>query len=310
MRVAVLADIHGNLPALEAVLADASQQGVDEYIVAGDFTGGPHPQETLDLLLSLGCWLIRGNSEDYVLAIDTGEAPRAWQVSDQWATLRWSFERLSRESIDHIAGLPEQRCLVLNGAAPLRVVHGSPSNPSAFLYPDGDLTALEFYRRAELLPQDGQLPELAAVLAGVGEQTLVCGHSHISWIQEADGRLAVNVGAVSSPNNDDLGAQYGLLEWREGHWWAKLRSVPYDLEEARAAFENTGLLEAGGAMAEAFLLGILTAQNVPGRFARHVRRLEEAAGCVPGEETPDAVWQQAIATFEWAEFTHGRSERS
>jgi len=301
MRFAVLSDIHGNLPALEAVLADARQQDVDGYIVAGDFTGGPHPQETFDLLRSLGCWMIRGNGEDYMLAYDAGTAPHAWRVSDQWATLRWSVARLSRETLDHVAGLPEQRVLVLDGALPVRVVHGSPRRPSEFLYPDGDPTALELYRRAELLPPSEKLPKLGVVLADVREQVVICAHSHIPWIQKAGGRLVVNAGAVSSPNNGDVGAQYALLEWREGGWVATLRSVPYDLEEALAAFRDTGFLEAGGVMAEAFLLGILTAQNVPGRFARHVGRLAAEAGYEPGDALPEAVWQQSIATFSWGE---------
>ena len=158
---------------------------------------------------------------------------------------------------------------------------------------------MESYRRAELLPPGDKVPQLEAVLAGVKEQALICAHSHIPWVQSGGGRLVVNTGAVSSPNNGDVAAQYALLEWREGGWVAALRSVPYDLEMARAAFLDSGFLAAGGVMAGAFLLGIFTAQNVPGRFARHVRRLELEAGSQPGNAVPDGVWQRAIATFEW-----------
>ena len=81
VRLAVLSDIHGNLPALEAVLADVQRQGVDGILVAGDCTGGPHQQAAIDLLRALDSWMIRGNSENYCLAFDTGTAPESWRTS-------------------------------------------------------------------------------------------------------------------------------------------------------------------------------------------------------------------------------------
>ncbi len=81
MRIAVLADIHGNLPALETVLSDIRAENVDGIIVAGDTTGGPDPIETFNQLRALNVCAIRGNSEDYFLTYDNGDAPEAWRVS-------------------------------------------------------------------------------------------------------------------------------------------------------------------------------------------------------------------------------------
>ena len=299
MRLAVVADTHGNLPALEAVLADIRLQEVDDIIVAGDFTGGPQPQETIDLLRSLDGWMIRGNSENYFLAYDAGDAPEAWRVGEQWATLRWSYECLSRETISFIASLPEQRVVRLDGMTPIRVVHGSPRSPSEFLYPDRDPATLELYRKAGLLDPDRDPVKLRVALAQVEESVLLCAHSHIPWVQAEEGRLVVNPGAVSGPNNGDVRARYALLSWQDGRWRAELRAIAYDLEQIQAAFRDSGLLAAGGVMAQAFLLDILTGQNVPGRFVAHARRRADAAGYGALSVLPDDIWHEAIATFDW-----------
>lgn len=299
MRLAVLADTHGNLPALEAVLADVERQGVDGLIVAGDITGGPHAAETIAALRSLGGFIIRGNGDEYFLDFDAGRAPPAWYTSALWATLRWSYERLDRETLDFVRLLPDQRVLVFDGAAPIRVVHGSPWSTREFLYPDHDRMTLAAFRRAGLMPADGEVPALSEKLAGLVEPVLVCAHSHISWVQDDGDRLSVNPGSVGAPNNGDVRAQYALLTWTGDCWRASLHAVCYDLERVRAAYCDSGLLAAGGAMAEAFLLGILSGENVPGRFVNHVQRLSAEAGFGSGEELPDSVWQEAVSTFGW-----------
>jgi predicted phosphodiesterase len=299
MRLAIIADSHGNLPALEAVLADIERQAVDGLIVAGDFTGGPQPQETVDRLRSLDPWIVQGNAEHYVLTWHGGQAPQAWRSGDQYATLRWSCQRLDREAVDWIAGLPEQEVIALDGAAPIRVVHGTPHSAIEFLIPYRQPGVVELCRRAGLLVPPYRPVDVEEVLPLVAEPVLVSAHSHIPWLWERQGRLVVNVGSVGSPNNGDVRAQYALLDWRAGRWRATLRAVPYDLDRLRAAYRDTGYLAAGGTMARAFLLGSERAANVPGLFVAHVRRLASLAGCDPGQPVPDTVWQRAVDTFDW-----------
>jgi len=300
MRLAVLADTHGNLPALEAVLADARQQDVDGIIVAGDFTtGGPQQLETINLLRSLGSWMIRGNSEGYLLAYGAGNLPDGWRASKQWATVRWSYLHLNRETLDFIASLPEQRVVALDDAAPIRVVHGSPRSPSQHLFPDRDLVRLGAFRKAGLLPPGRDPVKLELSLAQVKEPVLVCGHSHIPWKQEQDGRLALNPGSVGAPINGDVRAQYALLTWQDGHWQAEHRAMAYDLKRIRAAFSESGLLEEGGALARAWLLVIETGENVSGRLVSYAYGLAAEAGCEGSDVVPDSIWEHAIATFDW-----------
>ncbi len=301
MRLAVLADTHGNLPALEAVLADARHQGVDGYLVAGDISGGPQAGETVARLRALDAWLIRGNGEEYLLDYHAGRAPASWYAGDLWSNLRWYYQQLDRDDLALISGLPDQQLVSVNGADPIRMVHGTPWSTREFLYPDGDPVALKAFSRAGLLPDDHRVRRLTDVLSGCQETVLVCAHSHIPWNQESEALLVLNPGSVGAPNNGDARAQYAILDWQGGRWQATLRAVAYDLDRIRAAYRDSGLLSAGGLMAEVFLLGIVTGENIPGRFVASVRRLAARAGCGPQDPVPDDVWQAAIESFDWGE---------
>lgn len=300
MRLAVLADVHGNLPALEAVLADVQPHDVDGIIVAGDLIGGgPQSVEVVRLLRSLGSLMIRGNNEDYFLAYDAGDAPDAWRVSYQWATMRCSYLCLDRETLDFIASLPEQHVVALDSTTPIRVVHGSPSSPSGRLFPDRDPSSMSLFRKAGFLPPGRDPVKLDLALAGVNEPVLVCGHTHIPWKQEQSDRLVLNPGAVSGSLNGDVRAQYALLIWQNGRWRAEHRAVSYDLDRVRDAFRESGLLAEGGAFARACLRSIETGRNVAGYFLVHVRGLAAEAGFEGCDVVPDAIWERAVATFNW-----------
>lgn len=116
MRLAALADVHGNLPALEAVLKDIKRQGVDHVVVAGDIVHGmAWPQEVIDRLRSIGALMIRGNNEDYLIAYHRKTAPERWYTAQQWSALRWTYRHLNDETCDFIAALPAQRVVALEG---------------------------------------------------------------------------------------------------------------------------------------------------------------------------------------------------
>jgi predicted phosphodiesterase len=299
MRLAVLADIHGNLPALEAVIAEVQRQGIDAIIVAGDFAGGPQPLETVRLLRRLDSWLIRGNREDYLLAYDSNQVPDAWRTSDQWVSLRWMYQRLDRESLDYIAALPEQGVFMAHGVAPIRVLHGSPESATTLLVPGRGTSALERFRRAGLLDLGYRQVSADEVLRQVSEPVLICGHSHIAWQQVAGNRLILNPGSVGAPLNGDVRAQYALLAWHGGRWRAELRAVAYDLERVRAAYRETGLLSEGGPMARAFLRTVETGHNVVGRLVTYFFDYAAQAGYEERYNIPDAVWEEAVESFDW-----------
>jgi putative phosphoesterase len=280
-RLAVLADVHGNLPALEAVLSDIRHADVDGFVVAGDLVGGPSPVESIQALRSLHSWIIQGNSDASFIHYAEGEAPPAWRTSSQYALLRWGVRQLDQETLDFLKSLPEQRVISVPGTAPIHVVHGSPRDPAESIYPDRDPALLD------------------EALAQITESVLICGHTHEPWVRERGNRLALNPGSVAGPLDGHVGAQYALLTWRDGRWHVQHRAIPYNLDRIRADFEESGLLEEGGALARAFLLGIETGRNVTQFFLSHARRLAESAGLEGYPVIPDAVWLEATETFNW-----------
>jgi predicted phosphodiesterase len=289
LRLIVLADVHANLPALEAVLADAGQQaGVQAIIVAGDFlTHGPQPAETLALLQDYGCMLIQGNGEGYLTGPPQPHLQGAF----------WTYSQLDAEALRFVADLPQQRVVALPGTAAVRVLHGSPASTSGRLYPDRNPELLAQFRAADLLT--GPVPPLDTLLAGIAEPVVICGHTHIQWQQAWARGLALNPGTVGNPLDGDVRARYAELAWDGAAWRAELRAVPYDLERAVAAFYSSGYLDGGGVFARACLRNIETGYNFVGWFINHARALAARAGLAPGSILPAEIWQAAEATFDW-----------
>ena len=281
MRLAVLSDVHGNLPALEAVLGDMQRDAPDGLIVAGDLTGGPHTRQTLALLTAARAHMIRGNGASLLLEYAAGDGPAAWREALQFDMLRWDYRHAGAETLELLRSLPDERTVGLPGTPPIRVVHGSPRHPAESIYPERD-------------------PALLALSLGMtAEPVLICGHTHEPWSRVLDGKLALNPGAVCGPLNGFVGAQYALLSWDGTHWAVEHRAVLYDVGRVRTAFAESGLLDEGGALARAFLRSIETGRDAALAFLSHAYSLAEAAGHVDCEFVPDAAWQRAAATFAW-----------
>jgi predicted phosphodiesterase len=310
MRLAALADIHGNLPALEAVLADVEQLGVDGTIVAGDFIDRPQPLEAVHAVRALGACTIRGNRENYALAYTRQEAPVHWRTSKQWTGIRWLCDCLDDETLDYIASLPEACVYAAEGTDPIRVVHGSPETMTGLVLPSRDRGAMELYRQAGLLELSYNRMSIDEAVTRFDEPVLVCAHSHIPWKQELHGTLAVNPGSVGVPINGDARAQYALLTWARDRWEAELRAIPYDLQQIRSAFEKSDILAIEGDLASALLRSIETGLNLFGMLMSHCRRCATEAGIPESEAIPDAVWDQAVAAFDWEAAAHGVRAKS
>lgn len=285
MRIAILSDVHGNLPALEAVLEDLNAQKPDGLIVAGDFVGGPHPNETIELLRSWKPnWMILGNSDINLLRYLDNQVSLAYRTAKQFALLRWGSTHISSESLKFLRDLPQQQVISLDGMASLRVVHGSLDDPFDGYDPEFEPEKFE------------------TDLDHLEEIVLICGHTHCPWIVEKNNKLALNPGSVAGPLNGYVGTQYALLNWVDGHWNAQLRALPYDLSRIRTDFLESGLLESGGALARCFLHSNETGQDVSRQFLQFAFMLAEQAGHSNCSVVPDEIWDMAEATFDWDEW--------
>lgn len=230
-KIAILADIHGNVPALQATLSDIKAQQVDEVLVGGDLVGrGPQGSEVTKTIRERGWSCVRGNHEDYLLSFRRGEVPADWHEGSQWSALRWMAAELSEQDISYIETLPFS--VASPAVSGLRLVHGSPTSHCEGLAPWSTDEELERH------------------LAGLGECLLVCAHTHRPMCRRVRGGLVVNVGAVGLPFNGDRRAQYAILHHNGGDWQVEFRQVQYDLDRILAIYESSGFLAAGGVTAQ------------------------------------------------------------
>ena len=284
MQLAVLADVHGNLPALKAVLQTLQGKDLSGILVAGDLTGCPWPNEAIQLLIEHNCIMIRGNGENGLLKLIDHTAPHAWEVNKQYALARWTVRTLDPSLIPIIRSLPNQRVIHMAGTDPIRMVHGSPFDSSDSIYP---------HREPE---------NFVRAMEAVSEPVTIFGHTHSPWQVRLDGHLAFNPGAVSAPLDGKAGAQYAILTWSDGCWRAQLHHIPYDLKEVRRGFEQSGLLKEGGALARTFLLSIETGIDVTDDFIDLAYELMHQTTEEYTAFIPDEIWDLADKQFNWQNY--------
>ena len=224
--MAVIADIHGILPSLKAVVADLHNHSPEEILVAGDFLGGPQPKQALDLLEALEPHYLLGNGEAYMLKMHQGTAPQTWWTHRQFDLARWVYKRLEKRDFHFLESLPEHWVINPEGAQPLRVIHGAPWDINRLVFPHKEPKIFE------------------KALKAIPEDVLVFAHTHLPEILRRHGKLAVNPGSVSNNLNGDTRASYATLSWDGKAWQPELHYVAYDLHNVVEVFRETGFLEA------------------------------------------------------------------
>ena len=222
MRVAALYDIHGNLPALEAVLEDVRQAGVDRIVIGGDVLPGPMPRETLACLrdLDIPMRFIRGNGDRVVLAQMRGE--ESAEVPQQYREgIRWNARQLESEHEELLAAWPLTLSLDIPGLGDVLFCHATPRND------------VEIFTR--LTPAE----RLAPVFDGLDAHVVVCGHTHMQFDRTIGRTRVVNAGSVGMPFGEP-GADWLLLGPD-----IELRHTPYDLASAADRIRGTHYPQAG-----------------------------------------------------------------
>lgn len=206
--LAVLSDIHGVLPVLEAVLAEPEVAAADLVVVTGDHASGPQPTEVLDRLAALGerAVLVRGNADRELAAVARGESI---QVPDE--VVPWAAAQLGPGHLSLLEGLPHPVTLEVEGFGRVLFCHGTPRDDE------------------EVVLVDSRLGRWAEVFAGLPDEvaTVVCGHTHMPFVRLVDRRLVINPGSVGMP--------YG----RPGGNWALLRHGAVSLHRSLIDVEDT-----------------------------------------------------------------------
>lgn len=267
MRIAVLADIHGNLQAFEAGLKHTKQQGYDQLVIAGDIVSGPDSLACWELACSLNVPMLRGNHERYVFDMGTANADPLW-ATEQFAPLQWASSQFSQAQRDAMRALPIE--LRLEGVPDLLIVHASQRS---------DNDSLNQHTPEALL--DEYFPDPRASM-------IVRAHNHVCATRLWGDRIIATTGSIGLPLDSHPSAHYSIFEYKQRRWHIQSFSVPYDLDAALERFESSGYLAASGPMGELFRREVATASFYAVPFLRAYKRWSQ---------TETITLQQAVERF-------------
>ncbi len=226
MRVAVITDIHANLPALQACLAEIDRLAVDATYCGGDLVGyGPHPNEVCALIAERGIPTIYGNY-DHAIARDLDDCGCAYTTAEDrelgQRSVAWTLAHTDAASKAFMAGLPFDLRLDLGGH-PVHLVHGSPRKVNEYLFEDKPASLYERLAAAE------------------DAEVMVFGHTHKPWVADFGGVRFVNCGSVGKPKDGDPRAGFALLESTQGGVDVQIVRVGYDAQGVADEVAAAGL---------------------------------------------------------------------
>lgn len=252
MKIAVLSDIHGNVPALEAVLEDVMGWQPDQVIVNGDLVNrGPYSLKTLKMLQQEipQCQYITGNHEEFVL--NCSENPPS-PTHPEYDIIRfgcWTAQQLG-DDLDHLRGwLSHLDMDDLDGGSSLHVTHGSRIGTRRGILPE---------------TEDEELRERL----GEPRALFIGSHTHRPLYKEFNGGLVVNTGSVGQPLDGDHRAAYGRFTYHQGLWQAEIKRIEFDKARAMQDFYDSGFIEECGPIAQLILRELELAQVTVGAFMR------------------------------------------
>ena len=238
MKLAVLADIHANFTALQAVAAHIEAWQPDAVVADGDIVNrGPRSRACLEFVQAKqqesGWCVVRGNHEDYVISLDAPDTPRSGPWFELYRPVYWAYNQLGGD-VSALKKMPFALSLWTEDGSEARITHASMSGIRDGVFPEMPDETL----RRKITPP----PPLLCVA-----------HTHLPLIRQIDNTLVVNVGSVGLPFDGDTRASYGQLVWKNGAWQAEIIRLKYNLQQAERDFYETGFIEGGGPLAKMIL---------------------------------------------------------
>ncbi len=228
-QFAVFSDVHGNLPALEAVLGDVQTRGVAGPLCLGDLVGyGPWPNEVAEVIRERGIPCLMGNY-DQGIGFATGDCGCVYRTAAQRAegaaSLEWTTRAVNDETRAFLRSL-EDRFLLVTPAGELLAVHGSPRRINEYLFEDRPASAMERMARAYTHP------------------AILFGHTHLPYARRVAETIFVNVGSAGRPKDGDWRACYAVIDPQAygTDGFARFVRVPYDYARLQAGLKTTSLI--------------------------------------------------------------------
>ena len=225
-QVAVITDIHANLPALQGALARIDELGIDRVYCGGDLVGyGPHPNEVCALIAERAIPTIYGNY-DYAIARDLDDCGCAYVTAHDrelgQRSVEWTLAHTDQASKDFMRELPFDLRFDL-GTDTAHLVHGSPRKVNEYLFEDKPARLYERLAAAE------------------DADALVFGHTHKPWVHDYGGVRFINCGSVGKPKDGDPRGAFAILTATSDGIVAQIERVAYDAQTVAAQVREAGL---------------------------------------------------------------------
>lgn len=279
-KLAILSDLHGNLPALEATMADLKNFEVDHVIVSGDVISfGPFSRQVAELVIHKGWSVIRGNNEFFLIDYKTPRAPKDWNDPVQFAPTAWLDTQFDHRLRTIIGSWPDALNLRFRDAPPLQVFHGTPQSPWEPIY----------WTMSD--------EEIEKHLSPVEAEFVLCGHTHLPMDRQVGRWRVFNPGSVGVPLDGVFSASYMILDGSEHGWTPLFRRIPFDYEPIFAEFERSGYNKQSGPIGRLVVEIYRQARPLMG-FLRWQAKHK------PGSPLSDDLIDEFLATANWWEYSH------
>ncbi|MCL2836340.1 MAG: metallophosphoesterase family protein [Defluviitaleaceae bacterium] len=304
MKIAIISDIHGNLHALLAVLADAERAGAERFVFLGDYyLDMPFPNEVADAIRRPDAIAVRGNKEDYMRGLNPDK--NTWTVA-QMASLYWNHERLTEENARFFADLPIEAGFHADGGF-VRAFHmpGHVFKGTSVML----MSSRNYYRNMKEQPFNRSYYQgradyiltgdykLSALLDGLPDGAYLFGHTHIQWHWHGKGKLLLNPGSCGMALDFDNTAAYSIIKRKNNKWLAEERRVPYDISRAVESLRASGLYKAAPHWSDIITEHLELAEDHVTILIETAEKIAAEAGEY-GQPFSNNVWHKACDVYK------------
>lgn len=254
MRIACFSDVHGNIWALEAVLADIEKQKVDLLVCGGDLVNPfLKTKEIWEIIKQRKIATVRGNHEDYLYYYFYPEQNNSVRKKAQFEPVRIVAEHAGKQLVDELSMLPLSLAISGEKAHDIYFCHASPlSNKKTYMFGIDD--------------------EMASSIRNVREKTILAGHIHQPWHQIWEDKLLIVAGSVGVPLHGAPEAQYIVLTQKNNSWQIEPHYITYDYQSALNEFVLSGMLSRGGPIAWLLYIEIKTGSRQLSKFLEDAKQ--------------------------------------
>lgn len=310
MKYALISDIHGNYPALKAVLEDAEKHDVQKYLFLGDYVEDlPWPNEVVDTIRALkSAVVIRGNKEDYLVDID--KLNEEDKIYEQMAPMYWNYSELTPDNLNYLLTLPKNAEITDESGDVILISHSSQNfyrTPKIEAFHSSNysvrMQASPFthgeylqYARECLLGNIDVMDELKSF----GKCVNAFGHNHLQWHMFLGSTLHVNPGSCGFPLDFNTDAPYSIIEHTGSHWTVTELRVPYDVGYTIDSLKASSLYEKAKAWSDLAIESLTYAEERFGPFLNYVWKLNvDTNPDNPSWPVSNDVWR--LAANKWPE---------